>query len=344
MVVHAAELVASHQLKDGACRCGGDESDRLVVDETVCGAGDQEPPVRERRPQTRAVPVVGESERLGQRVVERQLVFGPEPQRRGDVGRRRFGVSDGFHDRSREAVVRTVGVLQMTRMPALWRGQRTLQCAATTLDRDCRAIGQRLRQLLPVRTHRWPLATVKGGEVAVVGMVFHHQQHHVLNLRDQVYAGRPGRLWPRAGEHVIGSVVKPAHASGGHPLRESQKTPFHRPGHDPPREPINRAAADRPAIVRQLKPSGQRPYRRARFPVERARWSRSVRPCVSAWCRCPLALHPKQSGPAQAVVPTQRWPQCSQPPESCPSGPSTRIHTCWSSRGARQKPQARRHR
>ena len=88
VVVHPGDVVAGQRVED---RPGGRVVHQVpgqVVDQPVRGAADEEPPVRERRPEAGAEPAVGHREGPREPVVERQVLLGPVAHRDGRVRRR----------------------------------------------------------------------------------------------------------------------------------------------------------------------------------------------------------------------------------------------------------------
>src|SRR6201996_322025 len=77
MVVAPGNPVIGQQVEDGARRRVVHQVVRRVVDQAMRGAGDQEAAVGKGRAEAGAEPVVGQWERLGKSVVERQVVLGP---------------------------------------------------------------------------------------------------------------------------------------------------------------------------------------------------------------------------------------------------------------------------
>ena len=77
VVVHPGDAVPGQRVEDGPVRRVVEQIVGRVADQAVSRAGDQEPAVGERRAQARAEPPVGQRERAGQPVVERQVLLGP---------------------------------------------------------------------------------------------------------------------------------------------------------------------------------------------------------------------------------------------------------------------------
>ena len=158
--------------------------------------GDEEPAVRERRAQAGAEPAVGQREGPREPVVERQVVLGPVAHRHRGIGAgQRLGHGGG------EAVVAPVRVLDVAGVPVLAGIVLHLGGGGHVVG----AIPLSVRQVVDdvggaVGTERQALAPVgEHAEVVVVGVVLHHQDDDVPDLRQQVGALGQVRARPVAG-------------------------------------------------------------------------------------------------------------------------------------------------
>ena len=191
VVVDPGDSVPGQHVED---RPGGRVVEKVewqVIDEAMRRSRDEETAVGERRAQARAEPVIGQREGPGQAVVERNVVFGPVTHGDRGVGIRLDRLGAGH-----EPLAGPVPPLQMARMPALRGRLRVLDGGGQMVCPDRLAIAARVGQL---RLAVWPerealTAAPQHAEVVVVGVVLHHQHNDVLDLRQQVCAGRPGRL------------------------------------------------------------------------------------------------------------------------------------------------------
>ena len=184
--------------------------DWQVVHQAVGRPGQQEPAVRERRPEARAEPAVGQREGPGQPVVEGQVLLGPVGHGRGLVA-----LGRGLLGRGHETVHLAAGPLGVAGAPALAGHAVLLHGRARVMgpDHGARGVG-----ILGIRravvTEREPLPPAEGAEVVVEGVVLHHQDDDVLDLRQHVGAGRAGGVGPvaRPGD---GASAAPAGAASG---------------------------------------------------------------------------------------------------------------------------------
>ena len=180
---------------------------RGVVDQAVRCARDQEAPVGERGAQARAEPAIGQRERPGQPVVERQVMLGPVAHAGRGCLRRGVGVFPAAVAGLRlhllraghEAVALTLTPLQVGAVPALLRHPLALDRGGLVKGADDLAVGPRVGDVgLAIGPQRESVTpALEHAEVVVVGMVLHHQHHDVLDLRQEVGArgqGRPGKL------------------------------------------------------------------------------------------------------------------------------------------------------
>ena len=114
VVVHPGDVVGGQRVEDRPRGRVVDQVPRQVVDQAVRGAGDQEPPVRERRPQAGAEPAVRHREGARKPVVERQLGLRPVAHRHG-----RVAPGHGLPDAGREPAAGAVGVGDVAGVPGL---------------------------------------------------------------------------------------------------------------------------------------------------------------------------------------------------------------------------------
>ena len=234
-VVDPGDPVPGQHVHDRAGPGPVEQVDRQVIHEAVGRAREQEPAVRERRPEAGAEPVVGQREGPGQPVVERQVPVGPVGHGRGLVGRGR-----GLLGRGHEAVHLAVGPLRVAGGPALaGRALRLLHGGARVIGPDHGAVGGGVLGIRrAVRAAREPFPAAERAKVVVEGVVLHHQHDDVLDPRQQVGA-RPGG-WGRAGRPAVaGSAVHsastaPARATAGArsaPRRSRLPSSAHPPPH-----------------------------------------------------------------------------------------------------------------
>ena len=193
VVVGPGDPVPGQHVEDGPGGRVVEQVERQVIDEAVRRSRDEEAAVGERRAQARAEPVIGQRERPGQAVVERQVVFGPVAHADGSaigVGQHRPGCWP-----------RTPGSFPC-------RHCRWLACQLCEGARGCWTVEGRWCARTgspsvpgldtagsPSASEREALAAAaQHAEVVVVGVVLHHQHDDVLDLRQQVGAGGQGRL------------------------------------------------------------------------------------------------------------------------------------------------------
>jgi hypothetical protein len=98
----------------------------------------------------------------------------------------------------------------MTRMPARGRYLRPLDRGGQVVRANELAAGAQIRYLrLTILTERETLAAaLQHAQVVVVGMILHHQDDDVPDLRQQVRASRQG--WPRRPESPGARAPGPA--------------------------------------------------------------------------------------------------------------------------------------
>ena len=113
-VVDPGDPVPGQHVHDRARPRPVEQVEGQVVHQAVGGPGEQEPAVRERRPQARAEPAVRQRERPGERVVERQVLVGPVAHGGG-----RVAVGRGLLRRGHEPVQLAAGPLGVAGAPAL---------------------------------------------------------------------------------------------------------------------------------------------------------------------------------------------------------------------------------
>ena len=170
-----------------------------VIHQAVGRPGQQEPAVRERRPETRAEPAVGQRKRPGQPVVKGQILVRPVGHGRGLVA-----LGRGLLSRGHETVHLAGGPLRVAGAPALAGHAVLLHGGARVIGPDHRPCGVRILGIRrAIVTERESLPPAEGAEVVVEGVVLHHQDDDVLDLRQHVGASRTGG---------IGSVARPVPA------------------------------------------------------------------------------------------------------------------------------------
>ncbi len=173
-----------------------------VVDQAVRRSRDEKAAVGEGGTQARAEPMIGQRERPGQPIVERQVRFAPVAHADGRrVGRGIHVVACGpgpglrLHvlDAGHEAVAPSLAPLEVARVPALRGHAATLHGGGTVKGADGPSVGRAVEDLgLAIRTGREALTpALQHAEVIVVGMVLHHQHDDVPDLRQEVGAWRP---------------------------------------------------------------------------------------------------------------------------------------------------------
>ncbi len=200
VIVRPRDAVPGKHVEDRARRRVVKQVQRQIIDQAVGRARDQEPAVGERRAEARAEPAIGQRERAGQTVVERQVRLGPVTHSDRLVG-------SGLHllRAGDESVHSSAIPLQMARVPALAGHAIGLLRGGRVVAADHLGVGIRVRRLrLAVASELEPVAPPgEHAQVAVVGMVLHHQDDNVLDLRQQVGAGRQRRdralAWPECG-------------------------------------------------------------------------------------------------------------------------------------------------
>ena len=187
VVVHPRDAVCAELVEDGPVGRVVGHVHRQVVDEPVGGPGDEEPAVGEGRAQAGGEPPVGQRERPGQSVVEGQVALGPVAHGPGGVL-----VRDQLLGRGHEPVELAVRPLQVGGVPALRGGVRHLDRAVQVVGGNRLTLGPGVGDLrLAVRAERETLTPARQhAQVVVVGVVLHHQHDDVLDLRQQVSAGR----------------------------------------------------------------------------------------------------------------------------------------------------------
>jgi hypothetical protein len=187
VVVDPRDVMRGQRVKDGAGLGVVHHVPRQVVDEPVRGAGDEEPAVGEGWPQARAEPPVRDRERPRQPVVERQVGLGPVAHRNGRVAPGHLGVHAG-----REPVVGPVGVLGVAGVPGLRRIARRLLRGSEVMGGNPLSVRQDIDGTGgAIGAKRQPVAAPgEGAQVVVVGVVLLHEHDDVLDLGDEVGAGR----------------------------------------------------------------------------------------------------------------------------------------------------------
>ena len=105
-VVDPGDLVPAQHVHDRACPRPVQQVDRQVIHQAIGCPRQQEPAVRERRPEARAEPSVGQRKGPGQPVVEGQILVGPVGHRR-----RLVALGRGLLDRGDETVHLPAGPL-----------------------------------------------------------------------------------------------------------------------------------------------------------------------------------------------------------------------------------------
>ena len=203
-------------LHDGARLRPVKQVDRQVIHQAVGRTRQQEPAVRERRPEAGAEPAVGEREGPGQPVVEGQVLLGPVAHGRGLVGPGR-----GLLRRGHEAVHLPVGPLGVAGAPALAGHALVLHGGRRVTDPDHGARGVRILGVRrAVVANRQSLAAAQRAEVVVEGVVLHHQHDDVLDLRQRVGARRDAR--DPAG-HQVGHAAATAPGGAGSGARSAPR-------------------------------------------------------------------------------------------------------------------------
>ena len=198
---------------DGAALGPVQQVEGQVIHQAVGRPGQQEPPVRERRPETRAEPAVGQRKSPGQPVVEGQI-----PVRPVDHGRGLVALGRSLLSRGHETVHLAVGPLRVAGAPTLAGHAVLLRGGARVIgpDHGARGVG-----VLGIRSavvaERQALPPAEGAEVIVERMVLHHQDKDVLDLRQHVGAGWAGG---------IGPVARPAMVTAPLPLLPAQFPAF----------------------------------------------------------------------------------------------------------------------
>ena len=197
----------------------------MVVDQAVGCSRDQEPAVGKRRPQAGAEPVIGQRKRLGQAVVERNVIFGPvahaDARRPCPAAVPRVLRTNPSHfpsshcrwvacqlcDGTSGCWTVASQVMRWDRLP-VGPGLDTSGCAAGPIGKPSPRPGQH-------------------AEIIVVGVVLHHQHDDVLDLRQQVAAGglaAPGAA-RAARRRPSGAPGASAHGVRAAPTRSRRPSP-----------------------------------------------------------------------------------------------------------------------
>ena len=113
-VVDPGDPVPGQHVHDRARPRPVQEVEGQVIHQAVGCPGQQEPPVRKRRPEARAEPVVGQRKGPGQPVVEGQILVGPVGHGRGLVA-----LGCGLLGRGHEPVHLAASPLRVAGAPAL---------------------------------------------------------------------------------------------------------------------------------------------------------------------------------------------------------------------------------
>ncbi len=247
--------------------------DGQVIHQAVGRPGQQEPAVREGGPEARAEPVVGQRKSPGQPVVEGQVLVGPVGHGRGLVA-----LGRGLLGRGHETVQLALSPLRVAGAPAL-AGHAVLLHGGTRVMR--RDHGSRRVGILGIRRTivpaREPLPPAECAEVVVEGVVLHHQDDDVLDMRQHVRAGRAGGIGPVAAPDGARPPLPLAQLPAFDPL------PSARAGHGTLLPIVNRfthvnCPADGAAwqVVAETGQASRRPL--VRHPAARSRPARCV-PC-----------------------------------------------------------------